>query len=211
MTKTLLALSPHTDDAELGAGGSLARWIEEGWTVHVVVFSRCEASLPAGAAPDLLEREFHNSMEALGVPASQRRVLDYPVRRFPEFRQPILEQMVALRKELGPDQVLVPSADDHHQDHQTIHEEGVRAFRTAATLFGYELLWNMAQSRGQHYVRLEQRHLDLKAACLACYESQTSLGRPYFQTGLVQSLAAVRGMQVGSPFAECFEVLRSRE
>ena len=35
----ILALSPHTDDAELGAGGTLARFAEEGHTVTVVAFS----------------------------------------------------------------------------------------------------------------------------------------------------------------------------
>ena len=34
-SKTILALSPHTDDIELGAGGMLAKWIEEGKQVYI--------------------------------------------------------------------------------------------------------------------------------------------------------------------------------
>ena len=53
--KVLLVCAPHTDDAELGCGGSMARFLEEGWSVHVAAFSNAEASLPAGSAPDRLE------------------------------------------------------------------------------------------------------------------------------------------------------------
>ncbi len=35
--KILLALSAHPDDVEFTSGGSLARWVGEGWRVHLVV------------------------------------------------------------------------------------------------------------------------------------------------------------------------------
>lgn len=33
----LLAVSAHPDDVEFTSGGSLARWADEGWTIHLVV------------------------------------------------------------------------------------------------------------------------------------------------------------------------------
>ena len=38
MNKTYLILAPHTDDGEFWAGGSIARWIEEGNNVYYVAF-----------------------------------------------------------------------------------------------------------------------------------------------------------------------------
>jgi LmbE family N-acetylglucosaminyl deacetylase len=35
--KVLLAISAHPDDVEFTSGGSLARWVAEGWRVHLVV------------------------------------------------------------------------------------------------------------------------------------------------------------------------------
>jgi LmbE family N-acetylglucosaminyl deacetylase len=35
----ILVLAPHTDDAELGCGGTIARLLEEGKKVSVAVFS----------------------------------------------------------------------------------------------------------------------------------------------------------------------------
>ncbi len=37
--QNVLILSPHTDDAELGAGGTIARFVEEGKKIHYIAFS----------------------------------------------------------------------------------------------------------------------------------------------------------------------------
>lgn len=47
-SKKVLVLAPHTDDAELGCGASIARFIEEGSDILVAAFSSAEESLPVG-------------------------------------------------------------------------------------------------------------------------------------------------------------------
>ena len=44
--KKALVLSPHTDDAELGCGGTIAKLVEEGWAVHVIYFSAVRTRFP---------------------------------------------------------------------------------------------------------------------------------------------------------------------
>lgn len=46
--KKILVLSPHTDDAELGAGGTIQKYIEQKKEILWVVFSTAEESLPEG-------------------------------------------------------------------------------------------------------------------------------------------------------------------
>ena len=41
----VLTLSPHTDDGELGCGGTIARFIDEGKEVYYIVVSTCEKSV----------------------------------------------------------------------------------------------------------------------------------------------------------------------
>ena len=43
--QTILVLAPHTDDGELGAGGSIARWADEGHDIHYVAFSACQTAI----------------------------------------------------------------------------------------------------------------------------------------------------------------------
>lgn len=205
--KRVLVLAPHTDDAELGCGGSIARMVEEGTSVFVIAFSKAEESVPEGAPKDILEQEFRRAMPRLGIPNENLYVLDYQVRRLNYRRQDVLEDLVRLRREIGPDLVLLPSGNDLHQDHQVVYAEGLRAFKDMSIL-GYELPWNHVSFSAQAFITLERRHVDAKWNALQAYESQLSLGRPYFAAEFLLGLASVRGTQVKSQYAEAFEVVR---
>ncbi len=202
-----LVLAPHTDDAELGCGGTLARLLEAGTEVHVMVFSTASDSLPAGQPPDTLRREFARAAETLGIPGAHCHVYDYQVRRLSYSRQEVLEEMVAVRRQVEPDLVLLPSGHDLHQDHQVVHTEGLRAFKDVTAL-GYELPWNHITFDAQAFVTLAPRHLDAKWAALQAYRSQFELRRPYFSRDFIDGLARVRGTQVKVEIAEAFEVVR---
>lgn len=206
-SERLLVLAPHTDDAELGCGGTLSRLVERGIEIFVAVFSIASGSLPADFRSDTLKHEFLCAMQVLGIPGGNALVSDYPVRRLDEHRQSILEELVALRKEIAPDVVFLPCKQDIHQDHQVIYAEGVRAFKNAS-VFGYELPWNTLDFAPQLIVSLEERHVGNKWKMLQAYNSQAKLGRRYFSKELIYGLARVRGVQAGKEFAEGFQVIR---
>ena len=45
MSDSILIISPHTDDAELGCGGSIAKFVEAGKDVHLLALSTAEKSI----------------------------------------------------------------------------------------------------------------------------------------------------------------------
>jgi len=200
-----LVLAPHTDDGELGCGGTITRLIAEGTSVYYVAFSLCRRSLPAHLPPDTLEKEVKVATKLLGIPSDNLILLDYDVRRFKEFRQDILEDMIKIRNQINPDLVFIPASSDIHQDHQVIAEEGLRAFKQSSVL-GYELPWNNTSFNNGCFIKLEAAHIDNKIKALRAYESQKQ--RTYFNDNFIRSLATVRGVQVSTPYAEAFEVLR---
>jgi len=204
----ILLLSPHTDDIELGAGGLVSRLQEEGGHVfRWLVFSRCEDSLPAGMPPDTLEREFLASAEVYGI--ADTEVFNFAVRTMPSYRQEILETLVATRREFKPDMVIAPCTHDVHQDHATIAAEAVRAYKSSATLLGYELPWNNLAFDSTVLVRLTKDHMWRKWEAMQQYSSQLALGRDYFSWEFVQSWGRSRGVQCGAEYAEAFEVIRA--
>lgn len=203
----VLVLAPHTDDAELGCGGTLARLVERRHDVFVAVFSTASDSLPADLPEGTLKHEFFDSMRVLGIPSGNALVREYPVRRLAEHRQSILEELVALRKDIAPDVVFLPCNQDIHQDHQVIHAEGVRAFKNRS-LLGYELPWNTFDFGPELIVGLEDRHMECKWNMLQAYDSQMALGRQYFSRDLMYGLARVRGAQANKEFGEGFQVIR---
>ena len=141
----------------------------------------------------------------LGILKEDCIVLDFEVRRFPEFRQKILDKMLDLGRSYNPDIVLLPSVNDTHQDHRTIATEGFRAFKRT-TMLGYEVPWNNLEFRTNCFVGLTERELELKIEALDKYESQKH--RNYASADFVRSLAITRGVQIGKKYAESFEVIR---
>jgi N-acetylglucosamine malate deacetylase 1 len=203
----LLILAPHTDDAELGCGGTIARLVECGLEVYIAAFSTADASLPPGSHPNLLGEEFLKATKTLGIPDTHAVTYKYPVRQLTYHRQEVLEEMIKLKRAIKPDAVFLPAGTDLHQDHQVVHLEGVRAFKDI-TIWGYELPWNHVTFSAHAFMRLDVRHLERKWEALECYRSQIDLGRTYFSWDFISGLARVRGTQVNEEYAEAFEVVR---
>ena len=139
--KRALVLAPHTDDGELGAGGTISKLIENGTDVFYAAFSTAEESVPDGMPKNILKVEVKAATKMLGIKNDNLIIFDYKVRNLNYKRQDILENLIQLRTELSPDLILMPSLNDIHQDHLTIAQEGLRAFK-AKTILGYELIWN---------------------------------------------------------------------
>ena len=200
-----LVLAPHTDDGEFGCGGTTARLVEAGCEVRYVAFSIATRSLPPGFAPDTLAREVREATAELGIPESNLTVHDFDVRTFPSRRQELLELLVALWDEWRPDVVFQPSHHDVHQDHQTIAQEGLRAFKRT-TVLGYEIPWNNFDFSYGAYVSLERRHVERKVAAVQRYASQQH--RRYADEEYIWNLARVHGTNVNRDYAEVFQVYR---
>lgn len=205
MFRRVLVLAPHTDDGELGCGGTMARLIAEGKEVFQAAFSTAAKSLPAGFPPDTLFKEQKAAAAVLGIPPENLIIYDLPVREFPAIRQEILEHLIVLRRELRPDLVLLPAPEDIHQDHRTVAEEGIRAFKQCSVM-GYELPWNNLAFQNTGFVVLKEEHLRHKVLSLGCYCSQAH--RVYSSEEFVFSLARIRGTQIGALYAEMFHVIR---
>jgi N-acetylglucosamine malate deacetylase 1 len=203
--KTILVLAPHTDDGELGCGGSIAKFVTEKKQVHYTAFSICSKSLPAGLPADTLAKECKKATAVLGIPESNITLFDFEVRTFPSTRQEILEELVKLNKIIKPDLIFIPSSTDIHQDHGVIHTEALRAFKNSS-LLGYELPWNHAQFSSTYFIPLSPADLAKKNEALKAYQSQAH--RNYMQEDFTTSLAKVRGVQANTNYAEAFEVYK---
>ena len=200
-----LVLAPHTDDGEFGCGGTMARLVEAGADVRYVAFSIATRSLPEGFPPDTLAREVREATGEIGIAAENLTVHDFDVRTFPDHRQAILELLIEIWNDWSPDLVFQPSLHDIHQDHRTIAEEGLRAFKRT-TILGYEIPWNNYDFKYQAYIALEKQHLERKVAALAKYESQQH--RRYSNEEYIWNVARTHGINVNREWAEVFEVYR---
>lgn len=203
--KKVIILSPHTDDGEFGCGATIAKLLQQKSEVHYIAFSSADESVPENFSSDILRREVFRATSVLGIHQNNVNVLNFPVRRFNDFRQDILEYLVKISRDMQPDLVFMPSTYDCHQDHVVITQEAIRAFKNK-TILGYEIIWNNFKFDNQCFVHISQEQLSLKINAVSCYESQKH--RHYAQDDLIRSLARVRGAQVAGNYAELFEVIR---
>ncbi|MEN8224432.1 MAG: PIG-L deacetylase family protein [Bacteroidota bacterium] len=202
--KKILLLAPHPDDPEYACGGSIARWSKDN-ELFYTAFSPCIESLPDTFADDTLFKELKAAASVLGIREANINTFDFPVRRFNEHRQDILETLVNIRKDIKPDIVLMPNSNDIHQDHKVIYEEGLRAFKHCS-LLGYELPWNNLEFKSNFHVSISENELNTKWRAIESYESQGI--RSYKSKDFFDGLARVRGIQAGTEFAEAFELIR---
>lgn len=196
----VLILSPHTDDGELGAGGTIARFVEEGHEVHNVVLS-----VPLPELKD--ECVAASKVFATDKNGVNLRLRNFERRMFPELRQDILQTLYSINSEIKPDLVLTPSTFDRHQDHQVTTQEAMRAFKYTSIL-GYILPWNCQTTKDDVFIPFEERHLQTKISALAHYHSQRKLGRFYIAPDFTRFQAYVRGARILKPYAETYEVIQ---
>ncbi len=138
LVSSVLVLAPHTDDGELGVGGTIAKLIEQNINVYYAAFSTAEESVPNGFPKDILKTEVRNATHKLGIKDENLIIYNYQVRKLNYVRQEILENLIELRRTINPDLVFMPSLHDIHQDHTAVALEGLRAFKNKIIL-GYEL------------------------------------------------------------------------
>jgi len=203
--ENILVLAPHTDDGELGVGATINYLIEQKKNVVYVAFSTAEQSVPKGFPKNILKTEVKEATSKLGIKPENLIIYDYEVRKLNYVRQEILEELIKIKTQFHFDLVFIPSLHDIHQDHTTIAQEGLRAFKNT-TLLGYELIWNNLTFNTQCFVKLEEKHVNTKIQALQEYKSQGK--RDYLSPDFIRSLCKARGVQVGSEYAEAFEVIR---
>ena len=203
--KNILFLSPHPDDIELGCGATLARLQEEGDNIYVAIFSDCKESVPNNFDEKEILTENLNSLKILNIKQENIFYFNYKVRTFNSKRQSILDDILKLKEKIKPDIVFVPSTNDYHQDHNVINLEAIRAFKHCASIYGYQLNWNLFEIKNNFIYEIKKEHLDKKILALSKYKTQKE--KQYFNLDYIISLAILFGINTNSKYAESFEII----
>jgi LmbE family N-acetylglucosaminyl deacetylase len=199
----VLVVSAHTDDMELGAGGTVRQLVNNGVHVKSIVFSDCRGSVDTSMFPeDILAKECAAAAKDLGI--TDLEIHQLPVREFPTHRQEILEILYKTRNENKYDLVFTHWIGDLHQDHRVTANETNRAFmKTDTTVLAYEVPGNCPGFTPQVFVPMTEEEVKQKVKMLQSYESQVAK-RGYFEINAIKSLMGYQGNHVGAQYAEAF-------
>ena len=226
--ETALVVTPHPDDAEIGCGGTVAKWIAEGTAVYYVLCTNgdkgtSDPNLTSARLAEIREREQAEAADVLGV----REVvyLGYPdgaLEDTADFRGRLVH---AIRK-FKPDAVL--ATDPHrrgfylHRDHRMCgtvtmdavfpyardrlhypeHEkEGLQPHKAGDVLF-----WGTEEP--DTFVDITDT-IDLKIESLKKHASQIS-SEDGDVGDFVRASARRAGQRADMPYAESFRRIRIR-
>jgi len=108
----LMVMTVHPDDAELGAGGTIAKYVQQGKSVGIVDLTRGE--LGTRGTAETREREAARAAEILGVRTRENLGL-----RDGFFQNDKTEQLAVIRaiRKHRPEIVITNALDDRHPDH----------------------------------------------------------------------------------------------
>ncbi|NOH02340.1 MAG: hypothetical protein HND47_10490 [Chloroflexi bacterium] len=198
--KRVLFLGAHPDDIEIGCGALLHNIVKK-TDVLCVTLSDNQKN------PELknVKDEHLRSMKILGVPEERVVFGPFTTRIFHDSRQDILEYFLKLRRDFKPDLIFTHSRQDVHQDHNTMTDEALRAFR-GITVLGFDVVRSSYGFFPHFIVEVTEEDVNKKIEALAQYE--TYRDRYYFNSELTRSIMVRHGAIGEVPFAEGFDILR---
>jgi LmbE family N-acetylglucosaminyl deacetylase len=195
---TILCLGAHSDDIEIGCGGTILRLIHDypGCRVHWVVFSalgvrkgeaRCGAEAFAGRE-QIGSLHLHEFVDGF-MPYNGEKV------------KGIFEEL----KTVSPDVIFTHRREDAHQDHRLLSELTWNTFRNHFIL-EYEIpKYDGDMGAPSVFVPLDQAICDRKVDQLMnTFRSQAN--KHWFDRNMFLGLMRLRGMECNSPcgYAEAF-------
>lgn len=196
----VLFLGAHPDDIELGCG-ALIHHIEPFSDVLCVTLSDNQKN---PLLKDVLD-EHYKSMKLLGVSKEKIILGQFTTRIFHDSRQEILEFFLKLRKDFNPDIIFVHSKQDIHQDHNTMTEEALRAFR-GITVLGFDVVRSSYGFFPHFLVEVTEEDVNAKLDALSQYETYQE--KYYFNREVLRATMIRHGTLAECSFAEGFDILR---
>jgi LmbE family N-acetylglucosaminyl deacetylase len=194
----VLAIGAHSDDIEIGCGGTVLRLVEDGlaasvgWVVLSAAGERAEEAR-ASAASFLKQAPEHEVV----VRGFRDGFLPYEGYQVKEFFEEL--------KRFDPDLVLTHRRADVHQDHRLVGELTWNTFRNHLVL-EYEIpKYEGDLGQPNLFVTLDRSHCERKIELLMeGFRSQRD--RRWFTEDTFWSLLRLRGLESNSPstYAEAF-------
>jgi LmbE family N-acetylglucosaminyl deacetylase len=198
-TLSVLCLGAHSDDIEIGAGGTILEWIASGMRLEV------DWCVLSAIGPRAVEAEASAAAFLDGAVSSRIRLARFKDGFFPYHGHEIKAWLDALKLEVEPDVVFTHCRGDAHQDHREVCQLTWNLFRDHLIL-EYEIpKWDGDLNQPNVYLPLRATVLERKIELLLAHFG-TQRSKDWFDAETFAGLARLRGMECRAPerYAEAF-------
>lgn len=207
----ILAVGAHLDDIELACGGTLAKALRAGHEVKCIILSKSGYTNLNGDVQRKNEtavEEGTNALHTLGV--KDIEIFDFSTKDIP-FTSEVVETIDRVMSAYDPDIIFSHHPFDTHQAHMGVAQATIAAARRKNNILMFEPIAPSGRSyvafKPQVYVDISET-IDIKQAALKEHKSEyNKFGGEEWVTG-VSARAGFRGYEIGTKYAESFELLR---
>ena len=196
---SVLCLGAHSDDIEIGAGGTLLTLLARGVLLDV---RWCVLS---GSDNRSQEAEASASDFVSAAANAHVEVQRFRDGFFPEQGEAIKSWFETLKTDVSPDIILTHQRNDAHQDHREVCRLTWNTFRDHCIL-EYEIpKWDGDLCQPNVYVPVSAEVLERKIELLTKHFG-TQRSKHWFDAEIFRGLARLRGMECRAPerYAEAF-------
>jgi LmbE family N-acetylglucosaminyl deacetylase len=198
--KSVLCLGAHSDDIEIGCGGTMLHLIDAnpGVSVHWVVL--------AGTGTRGDEARKSAELFLAGAKSKQIVLKEFRDGFFPYASGAVKEYFESLKKEVSPDLIFTHTRKDLHQDHRQVCELTWNTFRDHLIL-EYEIpKYDGDLGSPNCFVPLSAATVDRKIEILTTAFT-TQHGKHWFTDEMFRAILRIRGMECAhAGYAEAFYV-----
>ena len=198
-TSHLLFLGAHSDDIEIGCGGTLLTLL--------AAHPKLDVTWVVLSADDARADEAHASATHFLAQAAHRRVevKHFKESYFPSRIEAIKDVFEALSREVSPDVIFTHYRDDRHQDHRVVSDLTWNTFRNHLIL-EYEIpKYDGDLGQPNLFMPLPEAQVQRKLELLLDHFA-TQRGKAWFDRDTFSALMRLRGVEsnAASRFAEAF-------
>ena len=205
----VLAVGAHPDDVEIGCGGVIARHVENGDNVIILIMIEPVSNHYSGRiirSEDEGKIEGMNAAKILGAKLINLGFKD----KYIPYSGDTVEAINEIIDDHKIDVIYTHWLHDTHQDHKRTTESVISAGRYVKNILMYEPEYPAGRSylgfRNQYYVDITSK-LETKMDALKQHKSQIKrYGDDFLEA--VEARARHRGYEIGAKYAECFEIIR---
>ncbi len=199
MKQNILAVGAHPDDIELGCGGTVAKHLELGDSIYVIIMTNGENGNHPSDKSECLK-----SLKKMGIKKENIIFGNFPDGDLSDDNGTVsfIENQI---KKFNITKVYTHNPNDRHQDHRNCSNAVSSAARDIPEILFFEGPSTKVSFEPHYFVEISEKNLKKKIDSLKAYKTQLAKNS-ILNLEWVKNLAKVNGMRCNSKYSEAFEI-----
>ena len=204
----ILVITAHHDDLELGCGGAVARFVDQGHVVTSLVMTHSGYKEPNGTLARSEETDRQEAQRAADVLGYELISLDEDTFDIAENDANVC-QILSIIQRAAIDTLLTHWHGDTHPPHRKVHRMALHASRHIPRVLGFAVNWYLGEASfdPRFFISVSEAQWRRKIDALRCYAGE------FQRTGerwvsYLDHRSLELGIQAGVARAEAFTVYR---